>query len=95
MATPLNLIQGVLHSNFTLPQQSACLRPASVDVSQVQGMDEFSLPGIPAMGYQVDLAEPGRGHVPTVGLDRDVVLQQTARLGAPLDPPFALALLRL
>src|SRR6266446_9190946 len=66
-----------------------------MDVGQVQGMGEFSLPRIPRMRHQVDLAEPGRCHIPTIGLHRDVMLQQRAGLGAPVNTPFALALLRL
>src|ERR1700694_4943259 len=47
------------------------------------------------MRHQVDLAEPGIAPIPTVGLHRNGVLQQCARLGAPVNTPFALALLRL
>jgi len=58
-------------------------------------MGEFSLPGIPGMRHQVDLAEPWRSHIPTIGLHRDVMLQEGAGLGAPVHTPFPLALLRL
>src|SRR6202049_3121294 len=47
------------------------------------------------MRHQVDLAEPGIAPIPTVGLHRNGVLPQYARLGAPVNTPFALALLRL
>src|SRR2546430_2256866 len=66
-----------------------------MDVGQVQGMGEFSLPRIPGMRHQVDLAEPWRSHIPTIGLHRDMMLQQSAGLGAPVNTPFPLALLRL
>lgn len=68
-------------------------RPAAMDVGQIQSMGKLSLSRVSTMRHQVDLAEPRRSYVPTVGLHRDVMLQQRARLGASVDTPFPLALL--
>src|ERR1700691_4277653 len=65
-----------------------------MDIGQVQGMRKLSVSRVATMRHQVDLAEPSRRHVPTVGLHRDVMLQQRARLGASVDTPFPLALSR-
>ena len=45
------------------------------------------------MRYQIDFCEAGRRYVPTVGLDGDVMLEQIARFGAPVNPPPLLVLL--
>jgi len=47
-----------------------------------------------AVGDEVDLREAGGGHVPAIGLERDVVFEQTARLGAPVQPRADLAAVR-
>src|ERR1700676_4154750 len=57
-------------------------------------MGKLSFSRVSTMRHQVDLAEPRRSHVPTVGLHRDVMLQQRARLGASVDTPFPIALSR-
>src|SRR5260370_13368791 len=44
---------------------------------------------------QIDFGKPGRGHVPTVGLHRNVVLQQRARLGPPVQAPLMLLIVPL
>src|SRR5580700_6904447 len=46
------------------------------------------------MRNQIDFREARRGYVPTVGLDGDVMLEQIARFGAPVNPPPLLVLLR-
>jgi hypothetical protein len=51
-------IQGLLHRHLALPRR-ACDSLQPLDVGQVQGMGEFSLPRIFRMRDQVDLAEPG------------------------------------
>src|SRR5208337_3918347 len=43
----------------------------------------------------VDLGKPRLGHVPTVGLHGNVVLQQRPRFGLPIQAPLTLALLPL
>ena len=63
-------------------------------VGEVQPVRELSLPAVAGMRDQVDLGQPGRGHIPTVGFHRKVLLPQRARLGAPVAAPFALVLLR-
>src|SRR5208283_3036085 len=52
-----------------------------------------SLPAVARMRDQVDLGKPWRGYVPTVGLYRNVVLEQSPRLGLPVQALPALALL--
>src|SRR5713226_5232059 len=56
-------------------------------------MGELSFARIPGMRDQIDFREAGRRYVPAVGLHRDVMLQQIARLGAPVNPPPLLRLL--
>src|SRR5947209_7782186 len=92
---PFDLIQRLLHRHLTPSQQGSRLGPAAVNVGEVQRMGKFALPRIPGMRDQVDLGETRSLHIPTIGLHRNVVLQQSARLGAPVDTSFPLALLRL
>src|SRR3990170_6328274 len=47
------------------------------------------------MGDQVHLREPWNLHIPAIGLHRNVMLQQIARLGPSVDAPPALPLLGL
>src|SRR6266446_6063725 len=90
---PFDLIQGLLHSGLPLPQQRPRLRPGSLNVGDVERIAELSFARIPGMRDKVDFRETRRGHVPAVGLHRDVVLQQIAGLGAPVNPPPLLGLL--
>jgi hypothetical protein len=45
------------------------------------------------MRNQIDFREARRCYVPTAGLDGDVMLEQIARFGAPVNPPPLLVLL--
>jgi hypothetical protein len=47
-------------------------------------------PDIAGMRDQVDLGERWRSHIPTIGLHRDVILQQRAGLGALLELGYIL-----
>ena len=42
------------------------------------------------MRDQVDLREARYLHIPVIGLERDVMFEQGARLGAPVEPPSQL-----
>jgi hypothetical protein len=53
-----------------------------MDVGQVERVHELTVPEVAAMGHQIDLGE----HVPAVGPEGDVVLEQGAGLGAPVQP---------
>src|SRR6266702_1435100 len=46
------------------------------------------------MRNQIHFRETRSRHVPAIGLHRNVVLEQIARLGAPVNPPSPLRLLR-
>src|SRR5712671_520886 len=58
-------------------------------------MRELSAGGIARMRNQIHFRETRSSDVPAVGLHRNVVLEQIARLGAPVNPPSPLRLLRL
>src|SRR2546426_4918474 len=47
-----------------------------------------------AVDHEVDLGEAGNGHVPPIGLERDVVFEQGAGLGAAVQPLADLAAVR-
>src|SRR5216683_6374038 len=57
-------------------------------------MRELSAGGIARMRNQIHFRETRSSDVPAVGLHRNVVLEQIARLGAPVNPPSPLRLLR-
>src|SRR5260370_16950876 len=58
-------------------------------------MRKLSAGGIARMRNQIHFRETRSSDVPAVGLHRNVVLEQIARLGAPVNPPSPLRLLRL
>ena len=58
-------------------------------------MDELAVGRVARVRDQVDLREAWRGDVPAIGFDGDVVLQERARLGAAIEAPSELSLVRL
>ncbi len=90
---PCDLLQGLLHSGLPLPQQGPRLRPGGLHVGDVQRIAELSFARIPGMRDPIDFREAGRRYLPTIRLYRDGMLQQIARLGAPVNPPPLLVLL--
>jgi len=65
-------------------QHGRRFHPGGVDVGEVQRMHELAVSEAAAMGDEVNLGEAGGGDVPPVGLYRDVMLEQAARLGASI-----------
>ena len=54
-------------------------------------MDELPVRRVAGVADQVDLGEAGRRDGPGVGLNGNVVLQERARLGPPIEPLLELA----
>ncbi len=76
-------------------QHRAGFDPGGVDIGEVEGMDELAVGRIAGVGHQVRLGKAGRGDVPAIGLDGDVVLEQRAGLGAAIEAALQPGLLRL
>jgi hypothetical protein len=57
-----------------------------VDVGEIQRVDELAVAQAAAVGDEVDLGEARDDHVPAVGLEGDVVLEQGAGLGTAVQP---------
>src|SRR6266849_3225830 len=64
-----------------------------MNIGHVQRMGEFPVGRIARVRNQIDFGEPRRGHVPTIRLHRNLMLQQQPRLGPPVDAPLLLPLL--
>jgi hypothetical protein len=64
-----------------------------MDIGEVEGLKKLTIAPIAGMGDEVDFGEAGRGDIPVLGADGDVVLEQGAGLGAAVeaaaDLPFA------
>lgn len=83
----LDLRQGVPHRDLALAQQGVALRPAAVNIGQVQRVGEFPAGRVARMRHQINLGKPGHLHLPVIGLDRDLVFEQGARSGAAIETP--------
>ena len=57
-----------------------------MNVGNVERVAELSTGRITRMGYQIDFRETGTVHIPAIGLHRNMVLEQIARLGTPVNP---------
>ena len=79
------VMQRLHERGLTLPQDGAVFDPRGMDVGQVQRVQEVSVRAVARVAHQVHLSEARFGDVPVVGLDRNVVLQQGARLGTAID----------
>jgi hypothetical protein len=55
--------------------------PAGVEVGEGDGPDVLARNGVAAVGDRVGLDEAGPGHIPVLGADRDLFLEQRAGLG--------------
>src|SRR5437870_4798445 len=93
--SPVHLIQGLLHRRLAAPEHGSGFLPGRLDVGDIQGVSEFPLARIAGMRDQVDFGETRGSHIPAIGFHRDMVFEQMARLGATVDPPLPLGLVRL
>src|SRR5881628_1395626 len=66
-----------------------------VDVGEIERVDELSVRAVATMADQVDLREPRTGGLPSVDLQGDVMLEKGSRLGAAVQTPVHLTLVRL
>jgi hypothetical protein len=66
-----------------LAQDGVGLDPASMDIGEIEGLQKLAVGPIAGMGDEVDLGEAGRGDVPVLRADGDVVFEQGAGLRAP------------
>jgi hypothetical protein len=73
---------------WPLPIDGAAFHPGCVNVGDVERMDELALLGVARVRDQIGFGETGSSHIPGVGLDGDVVLQQCARLGTAVESFF-------
>ena len=86
--------EGRLDRALALAEHGGGLDPGGVDVGEVEGVHELALAQAAAMRHEIDLGEAGDGHVPAIGLEGDVMFEQGARLGAPVQPLAELAAVR-
>jgi hypothetical protein len=66
-----------------------------VNVGDIESVDELALLGVAGVGDQIGFGKAWRFDIPGVGFDGNVVLEQRARFGAPLEAFFQLALFGL
>ncbi len=89
----LDLIESLDYRRPAPPQEGPRFRPRGMDIRHVQRMGKFPVAGVATMRHQVHLRETGKFHVPVVRLEGNIMFEQSARLGAAVDPPFDLELL--
>ena len=90
-----HVLHGGLDPRGALAQDGPALSPGRVNVGEGQGVEELPLGAAPRMRDQIDLGPARRAHIPVIRLDRDVVLEQGARLRAAIAAPLEPCLLRL
>ena len=81
-----DLLQGRLDAGFAAAEDRPGLDPRRVDVGDVERVRELAVARSAAWATRSSSVKPGDGHVPVIGLQRDVVLEQGPRLGAPVPP---------
>ena len=79
------LLQGLPHRLLALAQHRARFGPGGVNVGQVQRVAELTRSGIARVGDQINFGEAGRLDIPAVGPQRNVMFEQGAGLGAPIE----------
>ncbi len=77
---------GRQHAAGTFVPHGTAFRPLRRDVGVGQAPEKVPSQAGPAMGYTVSFQVARLGHVPCVGPDRDLRLEQTPRFGAAPAP---------
>ncbi len=80
-----DLLQGGPDAGLGFAQDGPGLAPGGVDVREGEGVDEFPVGALAGMGHEVHLGEAGDGHGPPVRPEGDVVVQEGAGCGAPVE----------
>ena len=70
-----------------LPEHRSRLHPRRVNVGQIQRVQELAHRAVPRVRDQIDLRRARPLHIPMIGLDRDLVLEERARLRSAVDAP--------
>jgi hypothetical protein len=79
-------VERLLHADLAFAQHRARFDPGGVDVGHIQRVQKVAIGAVARVTHQVHFREAGLGHVPVIGLDRNVVLQQRPRFRAPIQP---------
>jgi len=66
---------------FTFPPEGTLFGPSGGDINAVQGIGEGAGERLPAMGNGIGFKESGAGLVPLVGLDGDVLSEESTGFG--------------
>jgi hypothetical protein len=64
-----------LHPDLAFPQDGTGFHPGGVNVRHVERLRKIPVGALPGVTDQVHFGESRLGHVPVIGLDRDVMLQ--------------------
>lgn len=67
------------------PLPRAGLDPGALDIGEIEGVDELAVGRVPGVRDQIRLGEAGRGDIPPIGLEGDVVFEQRPGLGAAIE----------
>jgi len=83
-------LEGDKDTGFPFAHHGAGLHPGRVDIGEVKRVEELSAGRVTGVGDQVHLDEARTLDIPVVGLDGDVMLEESSGLGAAVDAPLEL-----
>ena len=89
------MLHGIEHRDLTFAHYGSSFHPGGVNVGDIERVDELALFGVARVGDQIGFGKAWGFDIPGVGFDGNMVLEQRAGFGAPVETLFQLALLGL
>jgi hypothetical protein len=85
-------LHGIEHSDLAFAHHRTTFHPGGVNVGDIERVNELSGRRVAGVGDQIGFGKAWSFDIPGIGLDGDVVFEQSAGFGAPVEALFQLAL---
>ncbi len=91
----LDVFHGLKHADLAFTHDRSRFHPGRVDVGNIEGVKKISRSRVAGVRDQIDFGKARHLDIPGVGFDRDVMFEQGAGFGAPVEAFFELVLFGL
>src|SRR5207237_1530649 len=91
----LDVFHGIEHPDLTFAHDGSTFHPSGVDVGDIERVNELARSRVSRMRDQIGFGKAWGVNVPGIGFDGDMVFEQGAGFGAPVESFFELALFGL
>ena len=88
----MDVFRGIEYADLAFTHDRSGFHPGGVDVGDVEGVKKISRSRVAGVRDQIDLGKARGLDVPGVGFDRDVMFEQGAGFGVPVEVFFELTL---